>query len=314
MIMRPFVNIVTLMALLLGVHTTLAEANWLTDWEQAKKLAAKETQKDILLDFTGSDWCGWCKRLKKEVFSQEAFAEYAKDHLVLMEVDFPRGITLPEKVQEQNKALRDQFGIRGYPTIFLADEQGRPFAKTGYKRGGAEAYVAHLRELHKIREERDAAFAKAAKADGVKKAKLLAKGLTPISVDLFPFYEDELAQIKKLDPKDATGFKDRLIEADLAKLSMEIRSLARAGKREEALAKVDAFIASTKPKGELRQKILFTKLQLCPANSIEGLTRADALMDEIVAIDKKSETGKRCIAIKARIADLKQRVEQKQKK
>lgn len=121
---------------------------WETDVEVAKK-RAKEENKEILADFTGSDWCGWCMKLKKEVFDQPQFHEYAKKHLVLLELDFPRTKKLPAKEKEQNEKLADEFNVRGYPTILLLNARGKEIHRTGYMAGGAEKYVEHLKALLK---------------------------------------------------------------------------------------------------------------------------------------------------------------------
>ena len=65
-----------------------AESGWLTDYQAAKK-QAKEENKPILINFTGTDWCGWCIKIEKEIFSKEEFKTYAKENLILMEVVFP---------------------------------------------------------------------------------------------------------------------------------------------------------------------------------------------------------------------------------
>lgn len=122
------------------------EATWLDNYETAVEQAKKE-DKPILVDFTGSDWCGWCVRLHKEVFSQKAFQEYAEKHLVLLELDFPKKKKLSEELTKQNKDLAKKYEVRGYPTILLIDAEGEVLGRTGYKEGGPEAYVAHLKQL-----------------------------------------------------------------------------------------------------------------------------------------------------------------------
>ena len=119
---------------------------WLTDFEAAKKSAA-EKKRPILIDFSGSDWCGWCIKLDKEVFSKKDFKQYAEDNLVLFLADFPRSKKQSSAVKKQNQELAQQYGIRGYPTILLLDANGNVLAKTGYQRGGAKAYVLHLQKL-----------------------------------------------------------------------------------------------------------------------------------------------------------------------
>ena len=127
-------------------ETETVEVGWLTDFQEAQRVAAAE-KRPILVDFSGSDWCGWCIRLDKEVFSQAAFQEYARKNLVLFLADFPRGKELPEKLQAQNEELAKKYGIRGFPTVLLLDAAGGVAAQTGYRPGGAEAYVKHLRDL-----------------------------------------------------------------------------------------------------------------------------------------------------------------------
>lgn len=123
-----------------------AASHWETDFDKAQGLAAK-TGKVMLLDFTGSDWCGWCIRLKEEVFSKKNFQAYAKDKLVLVQVDFPRKKGQSKELKEQNRTLAEKYGIRGYPTIILLSPDGEFMQQTGYQAGGAEAYIEHLEAL-----------------------------------------------------------------------------------------------------------------------------------------------------------------------
>lgn len=122
---------------------------WLTDFEQAKRTAA-ETKLPILADFSGSDWCGWCIKLEKDVFSQAAFKAYAASNLVLLSVDYPRKKEQPAELKKQNDALNTAYAIHGaFPTVLLLDATGKELARTGYREGGAKAYVKHLQELLK---------------------------------------------------------------------------------------------------------------------------------------------------------------------
>lgn len=113
---------------------------WLTDYKEALAQAKKENR-PVLMDFTGSDWCGWCMKLNKEVFSQAAFKDYAKANLVLLEVDFPRGKTQSEAVKKQNAELEQKFQIQGYPTIILVDANGNKIAEGGYLEGGPQPFI-----------------------------------------------------------------------------------------------------------------------------------------------------------------------------
>ncbi len=106
---------------------------WHTDFEKARKIA-KESNKTLLLDFTGSDWCGYCIKLRRDVFEDPEFEKWAKDKLVLVELDFPRKKTLPAKIKEQNEKLQGQFMVRGFPSIyFITAEGGFKGAMGGYR-------------------------------------------------------------------------------------------------------------------------------------------------------------------------------------
>lgn len=122
-------------------------ALWMTDFEAAKEKAAAEG-KDLLVNFSGSDWCYWCKRLEAEVFSVPLFVEQADPLFVFVLIDFPQNKSGQTKaLQEQNRRLADQFHIRGYPTVILMRSDGTSYAETGYIEGGAAAYLSHLRQL-----------------------------------------------------------------------------------------------------------------------------------------------------------------------
>ncbi len=120
---------------------------WLTDLDEGIKVAKAE-KKAILVDFTGSDWCGWCIRLKKEVFDQKEFAAVTKD-FVLVELDYPQKKKQSPEEKAKNQALAKKFSIEGFPTVMLLDSNGEPFAQTGYQAGGPEKYLAHLADLRK---------------------------------------------------------------------------------------------------------------------------------------------------------------------
>ncbi|MGE0707896.1 MAG: thioredoxin family protein [Planctomycetota bacterium] len=120
--------------------------SWVTSLAEGQKLA-KEQKKPILIDFTGSDWCGWCKRLKAEVFDHGPFQAYATKRLVMVELDFPRQVQQSEETKKTNRGLAQKYGVKGFPTILLVDHTGAEIGRTGYQRGGPEKYVEHLKAL-----------------------------------------------------------------------------------------------------------------------------------------------------------------------
>lgn len=118
---------------------------WTEDYAKAVE-KAKAENKNILLDFTGSDWCGFCIALDKEVFATPKFKSWAKEKVVLVKVDFPHSKPQSAKLKEQNADLKKKFPFNGYPTIVIVDPDGKQVAKkTGYSPGsGPAAYIEAL--------------------------------------------------------------------------------------------------------------------------------------------------------------------------
>lgn len=136
----------TAAALVLSAGFALAEG-WGTDWEAAKA-ESKKTGKPILINLTGSDWCGWCIRLEKNVFASKTFKDYAGENLILMEADFPRKKEVPAETKEQNKALKKKYLAGGYPTVWVLDHEGNKVSEDlGEFGDDPEKWVKKLKEL-----------------------------------------------------------------------------------------------------------------------------------------------------------------------
>ena len=130
------------------LRASAAELEWMTDLPKAQA-KAKEEKKMVMLDFTGSDWCGWCIKLHKEVFSTPAFAEYAKDNLVLVEVDFPTKKKQSAELKKANNELQRKYKIDVYPTIIVLNAEGKTIGELGYVAGGPKAFIAELNKVKK---------------------------------------------------------------------------------------------------------------------------------------------------------------------
>jgi protein disulfide-isomerase len=131
------------------IATIARGSEWQTDYEQALA-SAKAARKFVLLDFVGSDWCGPCIQMKKAVFSKEAFQKFAKQNLILVEVDYPRTKTLAEKVTKQNERLLHQYGVdgSGFPTVILLDPDGKTLGQLeGYGGEGPTEVIAWIEKL-----------------------------------------------------------------------------------------------------------------------------------------------------------------------
>jgi len=126
-----------------------AESDWLNDYKKAQQ-EAKASNKFLLLDFTGSDWCGWCKKFDKEILSQSQFKDYARENLVLVELDFPRAKQQSPELRKQNQELAYQYQVQGFPTIVVLDGDGQKLWQyDGYFPDGPAAFIAQLEKLRK---------------------------------------------------------------------------------------------------------------------------------------------------------------------
>ena len=282
---------------------------WSVDFAASQK-AAKEANKDLLINFTGSDWCGWCIKLHKEVFSEEVFKVGVKDKFVLVELDFPRDKSkLSAETLAQNKELGAKYEVQGYPSILLCDAEGKPFAATGYEEGGPEAYVKHLDKLRDQRTARDQAFAAAAKSQGVAKAKELVAALNAMGLTdgmIRNFYKDVIEQIKAADPKDETGFaKAAASKAREAAFQDELQSLAQKNDMDGALALVDKTLKQQDSSTEATQQMMMTRAMIFAQQ--KKFDEAMKAADEAKAFAPDSEMA-------AGIDRFKERIESEKKK
>jgi protein disulfide-isomerase len=132
------------LTLLLIVGSYAVEAQelvWHNNMDTAMEIS-KKSKKPLMLFFTGSDWCGWCIRLQKEVFKTAEFTTWAKDNVVLVELDFPRNTSkLSAEIQSQNSQLQQFFQVQGYPTVWLVNANKKD-GKTNFEKLGNTGYVA----------------------------------------------------------------------------------------------------------------------------------------------------------------------------
>ena len=123
-----------------------ARAIWLTDFAAAQQ-KARAGRKPLFLDFTGSDWCGWCIKLDNEIFATAEFGRFAEKHLVLVKVDFPLRHPQPGAEKLQNEQLAARFQVLGYPTLILLSPDGSELGRLGYLPGGPKPFLDRLGEL-----------------------------------------------------------------------------------------------------------------------------------------------------------------------
>lgn len=269
--MKSIVIRTVLVLALLGVvalpQVAGASVTWTEDAAKAQAQAVAES-KDLLMNFTGSDWCGWCVKLKNEVFTKEPFATEGPKKFVFVMLDFPRSRQMPDKVKQQNSQWKDKLGVRGFPTIYLLDAKGRPYAKTGYQRGGPKKYMEHLNELQQVRIKRDKLFAQADKAEGTAKAKLLDQAVAGMSQGLvLSCYGQTVDDIIKLDPDDKAGLKTKYANArasakmgeKIRKVEAKVRPLMAKKDFDGALDLIAKAFADLKPVGQGAQDLYMLK-------------------------------------------------------
>ncbi len=174
-------TVIGLAAVLLACATQARAGGdeWMTNYKDALKLS-QETGKPILADFTGSDWCGWCIKLNDEVFSKPEFGAWAKENVILLELDYPNRKKQPQWLKQQNAGLAKKYGIRGYPTILLLNGKGEVLGKTGYRRGGAEAWIEHAQQMIDEAVPKPVEF-EANLTDAIAKAKAETRGLVVVT-------------------------------------------------------------------------------------------------------------------------------------
>ena len=127
-------------------------AGWTTSYAKALE-ASKETGKPILANFTGSDWCGYCIRLHKQVFKKSEFRSWAKKNVILLELDYPKGKRLSPKLRQQNSELARRYKVSGYPTLMMLDSEGETLFRPRASIRGAKNWVDQVRtavEVHRI--------------------------------------------------------------------------------------------------------------------------------------------------------------------
>ena len=157
---------VLLLAVSLNGFTQQKELAWHTDVNKAINLSVQQ-EKPLFLFFTGSDWCGWCKKLVAEVFEKKEFKTWAEKNIILVEIDFPKRTPISDQLSKQNTELVRAFGPvyqssygrrMGYPTGFFVNptvKDGKVNLLTGilgvqgYVRGGPTAWITGANNILK---------------------------------------------------------------------------------------------------------------------------------------------------------------------
>ena len=255
---KRFVIVITI-GLCLAFSAPIMAASrsaWTEDFDAAKARAALE-KKDMLLNFSGSDWCGWCIKLEQEVFGRAEFKKAAEKKFVLVRLDFPQKSKPPERIRQQNQRLAKVYGIEGFPTVVVTDAEGRLYARTGYRPGGPEKYLAHLDRLRENRMRHDRLMARAQQSRRLEKARLLDEALEVMGKNQVGPDPDVVAQIKRLDSKNLAGLRSKYeVREGLMRIMEEI---GRTKDFDKALRDLDRLVASANPPPDIRQDVYYIK-------------------------------------------------------
>lgn len=232
---------------LLAVSSANATGLWLDNYQNALD-QAKIERKPVLLDFTGSDWCGWCMKLDRETFSTPQFKAFAKQRLILVTVDFPKRKPLSPDRQLQNTQLSEQFGVQAFPTLVLLDSDGTEMADySGYMAGGPKAMIAWI-ESFAPKAATQAGTSPAGEAAGASNASLIGNAAARVEDD--PRYGPLDARLNAV----YSTLRAKLPPAKREELKQfEREFLAR---RDRAKDNADAFFALTEQQVDALQQTL----------------------------------------------------------
>ena len=290
-----------------------AAEGWLTDMDAAKKEAA-EQKKDLMIEFTGSDWCPPCMQLRANVFSKPDFQKEAQKNFVLLELDYPRSKEQSAEVKAANQKLAEQYGVTGFPTVVFADASGKPFG--GFVGGRPrEDVMKAMQDALKNKEALQMAEAEVAKAstDEAKVAALMEVLKLAPKDYVDNFYGDVKAEIKKLDKDDKSGLKAADIRA--ARLQKERKDVQDylAGKMTanttpaEALQVVKSYPNRDKLLPETQQELLMMEFGTF-LNSTGDVDGAVLILDKVAELKPGTEAGQQAPRIKAGILANKDRI------
>ncbi len=225
---------------------------WTQDIDAAT-LLAKEKKLPVLVDFTGSDWCGWCKLMQGKVFTTEAFRNYAKTALVLVKIDFPRDKSkVPAEYHARNQKLQQQYGVKGYPTYVILSSEGKAIGRMSADRDATpEKFIGQLKDI--LFFEPANLKAVAAGLDGAKK-KAFADLLKDLDEQQAKTKELEQAFMAKIEPivkKAQADFAAAQTPADKKKVEQSF-----VGERTRLMQKYQPRIAAIKVATDKAKKAL----------------------------------------------------------
>ncbi len=291
-------SLISAVALSIAPATATAGDGWYADFDEAAAVARAEG-KDLLVDFTGSDWCGWCIRLHDEVFQYDTFLEPVRENYILVALDFPNGEEAKAAVPnpERNGELQEKYEVRGFPTILVMNPDGEVFAQMGYAAGGPEKYVESMTASVAVGKEM------LSKAGKLEEAFAAAEGDARIAL-----MGDAIALLEKAAEADSSIGWDRV--APIAQAALELSGEAHEGLK---LRAVGALLGGTPDQALLdmayemdstNEKGVFEKALMAQMTGVQDDVTATAVTEKLVqfATTMTAQDAEACAGMMAQVA------------
>lgn len=276
------------------------EDGWAQDVETGFAKAQREN-KDVLMLFTGSDWCPPCIKLEEEILSKEAFLAEVTQRFVLVKLDFPRNRPQDESIAAQNQKWAKEFGVDSFPTLYLLDSSGRPFAIAGYTDDDLAKYLGMLEQSRQIRLQRDENLKIASEKVGLERAKSLDEAMSQMREQIVALYYPEIvAEIIELDKRDELGLRTKWNSAGEAELRRAIMTdimlISRIEKPDRAIAFINEVIDEIDFPVAETLSIMNIKLGLL--REIGDLQRSSELLDQMIGLEGLTPVSRERLLVK----------------
>lgn len=265
-------------------------AEWMTDFDAAKARAAKEG-KAVLIDFTGSDWCGYCSKLRRDVFDKEDFTVYANDKFVLLEIDQPRKIKMDPEKLAANRKLAETYGVDGYPTVLVVDSEGTLM-------GGFCGYPGSADEVQDLLDEAYANYKKLRDAGKDKKLEVLRSIYDELDEDLQECADSLRRAIVAADPEDKAGLRKSMAAKEERRVILD--ELHEAPTPQRCLEIIDAHLPGISAENRTGLLAMKELILLNTARSVEDVIKA---RDTIAAALETERDPKIIAAIRKNIEE-----------
>ena len=265
-------------------------AEWLTDFDAAKARAAKEG-KAVLIDFTGSDWCGYCIKLRRDVFDKDDFTVYAKDKFVLLEIDQPRKIKMDPAQLAANRKLAETYGVDGYPTVLVVDSEGTLM-------GGFCGYPGSADEVQDLLDEAYDNYKKLRDAGKDKKLEVLRSIYDELDEDLQECADSLRHAIVAADPEDKAGLRKAMAAKEERRVILD--ELHEAPTPQRCLEIIDAHLPGISAENRTGLLAMKELILLNTARSVDDVIKA---RDTIAAALETERDPKIIAAIRKNIEE-----------